>query len=692
VQETLSGRVGAPGVAVGTVLRWPRPAAAAGPRRAGTPEQERDALRAALRAVAERLDTAAAAAPGATAREVLLAQAAMVRDPALLERAEAVVAGGGDAATAVEKAAAGLAAGLAASGSQRIGDRAADVAEVGDLVAAALRQVAATGDRGGAEPAAALGGASLAGAELPSDAVVVAAELGPAATVELVRAGVLAFVLEASSPTAHTAILARTHGLPTVVQVGAAAALRDGLRVAVDGDAGAVHLDPDDALVTRLEERAAAVARRRAGRDLGTVELADGRSVALAANVGSAEQATTAASAGARRVGLLRTEFLFLERADLPDEDEQTSEYRTAVAALGGGRVVLRTLDVGGDKPLPALEQPPEPNPMLGRRGIRLSLHHPDLLDQQLRAMLRASDAGPVGIMFPMVATVEEVAAARAALERCRARLRTEGVPVGDDVTVGIMVETPAAVLTADALAEVVDFFSIGTNDLLQYTFAADRDNTDVSVLLDPLSPALLRAVRMVVDAAAARDVPVAVCGEAAADPHAQLLLVGLGVAELSMAAPALAATAENLERRSAVELTRLAERALALRTADEVRALLDELTMATGPAADTTVGTSTETTVEATTEPAEHAERTITIGRPDGLHARPASELCALVQQHASTVTVRHGGREADASSVLSLLTLAVDTGETITVTADGPDAGEVVAAITHLLARDAG
>jgi phosphoenolpyruvate-protein phosphotransferase len=608
-----------------------------------------------LREVAEQ-------AADETERDILRAQAAMAGDAELLRAADQLVTEGGlDAVTALRRAAGELSATLEGTASERIRARVADLEEIVRLVSAEL-----------------LPGRAI-GPSLPEQAVIVATDLGPAQTARLDRSRVCAFVLARSSPTAHTAILARTYGIPAVIQVGAGIEeLQGGMRVAVDGDAGTVHVEPDDALVAEIRERVAEQARDREGRSQrsGPAVLSDGRLIELAANVGSAEQARAAAGQGARRIGLFRTEFLFMERSDLPSEAEQEAEYRAAIDAMAGGRVVLRTLDVGGDKPLPTLKATAEPNPMLGRRGIRLGLHHPEVLSSQLRAMLRASTSGPIGIMFPMIADVDEVRAARALLERVREELVSEGVAVGDDVIVGIMVETPAAALTADVLSELVDFFSIGTNDLLQYTFAADRDNKDVSGMLDPLHPALLRAVRLVVQGAACNSVPVTVCGEAAGDPLAQLLLVGLGVDELSMVAPALADTRENLGSWSFLQLEALVERATAQHTASAVRSLLQS-------------DADTEHTAAASRSTQDDGSVTLelVIRNPEGLHARPANDIAELVLAHDSRVTIRSGERKADASSVLSLLTLGADTGDRVAVSVEGPDAQAVADGIATML-----
>jgi len=303
----------------------------------------------------------------------------------------------------------------------------------------------------------------------------------------------------------------------------------------------------------------------------------DGVPVRVAANVVGLADVGAAVSAGADGVGLLRTEFLFLEADHLPSEDEQELAYRAAAVALEGRPLVLRTLDLGADKPLPYLPREEERNPFLGLRGLRLSLRHPDLLAAQLRAALRVAADHDVRVMFPMVATVDELRRAREALDGAREALVAERVAVPERVPVGIMVEVPAAALLAEAFVPYVDFFSLGTNDLAQYTLAAERGNAEVATLADALHPAVLRLVERTVNAAAAGGLGVAVCGEVAGDPMAIPLLLGLGITELSMS-PARIALAKEAVRTTALARARsLAGQALKAASAAEVRRLFSE-------------------------------------------------------------------------------------------------------------------
>ncbi|MGQ9467499.1 MAG: phosphoenolpyruvate--protein phosphotransferase, partial [Anaerolineae bacterium] len=316
--------------------------------------------------------------------------------------------------------------------------------------------------------------------------------------------------------------------------------------------------------------------RRPAAPTDGPAVTRDGHRLLVAANVGTLEEARLAREVGADGIGLLRTEFLYLGRPTIPDEKVQYHSYRAILELFSHRPVVLRTLDVGGDKRLPGLELPPERNPALGLRAIRLSLARPELLRSQLRAALRAGADHHLNIMFPMVTTVAEVRAARALLEECRAELQAEGHPVAN-VAVGIMVEVPSAALMADRMAEEVDFFSIGTNDLSQYVMAADRTNAAVAPLADALHPAVLRLVRDVIAAAHARGKWVSLCGELAGDPLAIPILLGLGLDELSMSPTAIPQAKELIRSLTKEEADRIAQAALQQESAEAVRRLMRE-------------------------------------------------------------------------------------------------------------------
>jgi phosphocarrier protein FPr len=369
-------------------------------------------------------------------------------------------------------------------------------------------------------------------------------------------------------------VLARALGIPAVVGVGTRVlSLREGSLVAIDGGAGTAILDPPADLAERLVARGRERSERLRGLRAGAAEpavTADGVVIEVAANVGGPGEVAGAVEAGADGVGLFRTEFLFMDRDTLPDEHEQEAAYRAAAEALQGRPLLVRTLDAGADKPVPGLAQQREANPFLGVRGIRLGLARPELLLSQLRALCRVARDHPVRIMFPMIATLDELAAARAAVERAREQAEAERA-----MEVGIMVEVPAAALMAAALAEEADFFSIGTNDLTQYAMAADRGNERVARLNDPLHPAVLRLVDATARGARTKERWVGVCGEVAGDELATPLLLGLGVRELSMASPAIPAVKQAVRSTALDDARSIASRALACSTAAEVRALL---------------------------------------------------------------------------------------------------------------------
>ncbi|WP_224269153.1 phosphoenolpyruvate--protein phosphotransferase [Haloprofundus salinisoli] len=411
---------------------------------------------------------------------------------------------------------------------------------------------------------------------LPEGSVVFAERLTPSDTAQLDPEVVSGFVTATGGRTSHAAIFARSLALPAVVGVGDDLfAVEEGTDVVVDGDTGDVILDPSE--VTR----AAAAESDRAEVRHEPVATADGEPVEVAANVGQPAELEGTVEQGADGIGLYRTEFLFLERESPPDEEEQYETYVEALDAFPDGRVVVRTLDVGGDKPIPYLELPEEENPFLGERGIRRSLGvDAALFETQLRALLRAAadGAGDLAVMVPMVATVEEFESARETVESVAADLDAEGID-NETPEFGLMIETPSAAFMADEFAARADFLSIGTNDLTQYVMAASRGNERVSELHDPRYPPVLRAIARTVEGAEGTDAWVGMCGEMAGDPTLTELLVGLGLDELSMSAvtiPDVKANVAATERESA---SALAERTLRASTKREVERLITDTT-----------------------------------------------------------------------------------------------------------------
>jgi len=418
-------------------------------------------------------------------------------------------------------------------------------------------------------------------AELGGPGIVVAAELTPADTAGFDPAVVRGIATAMGGPTSHAAILARALGIPAVLGLGPGVlAVQEGTRLLLDGDQGSVQVAPGQAdlaaaeQAARQRQRARDRARQRAAEPAVT---ADGTRIEVAANAGSPEDVRHAVEAGADGIGLLRTEFLFLDAPRMPTEAEQAAVYAELAGILAGRPMIVRTMDVGADKPLPYLPRDAEPNPALGERGLRLGLARTDVLLPQLRAVLRVAAGHPVKLMFPMVATEQEVLAALGLVRQARDALAAEGVavPAGGAMEVGIMIEVPAAALTAARLAPAVDFFSVGTNDLTQYTLAADREVAAVAGLSDALHPAVLTLIGRAAEAAVGAGRWAGVCGELAADPLAVPLLLGLGVRELSVGPGAVATVKEIVRATDLAAAATLAAHALDLASADAVRDLV---------------------------------------------------------------------------------------------------------------------
>jgi phosphocarrier protein FPr len=408
---------------------------------------------------------------------------------------------------------------------------------------------------------------------LPDEPVIVVADdLTPSDTARLDPKRTLGICTASGGPTSHTAIIARSLDIPAVVGAGASLLeLPNGGIYILDGGGGKLYSEPSAADLESAQLFQSDLARQRDAEYETRYQPAltiDGHRVEVVANIGKAAEAERAVDAGAEGVGLMRTEFLFLERDTPPSEEEQYQAYTSMTSALNGLPLIVRTLDIGGDKVVPYLNLPREENPFLGVRGIRLCLRHPELFMPQLRAIYRASQTGPVKIMFPMIATLEDLRAAKAMAEQVRAEL--DAVPI----EIGIMVEVPSTALMANELAREVDFFSIGTNDLTQYALAIDRQHPALAKQADALHPAVLRLIDMTVRAAKLAGRWVGVCGGIAGDPRGAVILAGLGVAELSMSIPSVAAVKARLRQSSYAQAVALAKQALACTTADEVRQL----------------------------------------------------------------------------------------------------------------------
>ncbi|MBD2872422.1 phosphoenolpyruvate--protein phosphotransferase [Paenibacillus arenilitoris] len=412
-------------------------------------------------------------------------------------------------------------------------------------------------------------------ANLTEECVIIARDLTPSDTAQLNLDVVRGFITEVGSRTSHSAIMARSLEIPAIV--GAGASVRDipgRTLVVMDANEGLILFNPNDEQLEAYREKKRTDDLRRAElaqlKDRPTVSR-DGKRVELAANIGKLEDIQRALDSGAEGIGLFRTEFLYMGRGTLPSEEEQFASYKYALEKMNPKPVVIRTLDIGGDKELPYMELPKEANPFLGQRALRLCLDRPDLFRTQLRALLRASAYGNLKIMFPMIAVLEELLDAKKLLEEERAKLLAEGVRVSDKIEIGMMVEVPSAAVSADLFAPEVDFFSIGTNDLIQYTMAADRMNETVSYLYQPWHPSLLRLIRLVIQAAEKEGKWVGMCGEMAGDPNAIPLLLGLGLHEFSMSAGSILSSRELIGQLNRAEWSDHAIRALGMRGTREI-------------------------------------------------------------------------------------------------------------------------
>ncbi len=549
---SLSGLIAVPGFAVGRATRLERAEVEVSEAGAGL-AHERGELDRARRVVATRLQRLADVGGGAR-RDIVVAHLEFLTDPELDRAAQTELEAGKSAGFAWRSAVGGSIAALGTLNDARLRERIDDLRDIESHVLLALR--------GEARPMK---------IPLPEHAVLIAEELLPSELVALDRERLEAICLGGGGATSHVAILAAAMDVPMLVGLGAGlAGIADGARVIADAERGRLEFAPDEAALAAADAKVAArlgervAAQRLAARDCVT---ADGIRIEVFANVGGAADATSAVANGAEGSGLLRTEFLFLERTSPPDENEQYAAYQAVATALAGRPLVLRLLDVGGDKPLQYLPMPAEDNPAFGLRGIRTGLARPDLLRTQLRAALRVEPRAALRILIPMVTDVGEVRAVRAMIEEIRAEL---GRPAP---LIGAMIETPAAAVTAAVLVREVDFLSVGSNDLSQYTLAMDRGHADLAGRIDALHPAVLGLIDQACRAAAAARKPVAVCGGMAGDPLAVPVLLGLGVSELSVVPARIPATKALVSGLTLPACAALAREVLALASAADVRA-----------------------------------------------------------------------------------------------------------------------
>ena len=546
----------------------PDPAPPAAPALAGDAASEISALKQALltaRGQVELIRDKALQTAGAAAA-IFDAHLLLLDDPQYL--AEIVAAIGEEklsAVAAVDRVTASYAALFAAMEDEYMRERGADIKDIGERVRRCL-----------------LGLPPQGLAHLDSPVIVIAPDLSPSDTMTIDARYVKGFVTNSGGRTSHAAIIARTLEIPAVLGLGdITARLKSGDCVVIDGSAGTVIVDPDQEQQLfyrrkrqRFLDRQAAL-QQLAGLPAVTV---DGHRLEVSANIGAPRDIDAALAYGADGVGLFRTEFLYLEKNALPGEEEQFQTYKAAAEKLGRRPLIIRTLDIGGDKELPGLQLPAESNPFLGYRAIRICLDRRDLFKTQLRAILRAGAYGNLLLMYPMISGVAEVRAANAVLAEVKQELRQQGLAFDELIKVGVMIEVPSAAVTADSIIREVDFFSIGTNDLCQYTLAVDRLNEKVAGLYQPLHPAVLRLIKTAVDASHAHGKFTGMCGELAGEALAAPLLLGLGLDELSMNAASMPWVKQVIQRLSLAEASQTAAAALELETPEAVKAYLTDV------------------------------------------------------------------------------------------------------------------
>lgn len=557
-ESLLVGVAASPGLGVGAVFQLRETEIEVSDDPSGPPEHERVLLNRSVGASIRELEALVArlhAEADPSKAAIFAAHQELLEDPDLLDLAESSIAKGRSAASAWKRAYTVHADRLANLRNELLAARANDIRDVGRRVLSKLV------DR------------LEARREIPKGSILIAEDLTPSDTANLDRERVLGFCTTAGGATSHVAILARSLGLPAIAGIETRALdIPEGTRVILFGGRGQLKVSPSDELVAAVQEtQKKREARRQTHleRAAEPAQTTDGHRVEVAVNVGGVTEAEESVALGSEGVGLLRSEFLFLERTFAPTEEEQFQTYAAVAKAMGPERpVVIRTLDVGGDKPLPYLPIPVEENPFLGQRGIRVLLNRPEIFRPQVRAILRASEFGKVHIMFPMITTVAEFRAAKGVVREEEQKLGLSPVPVG------LMIEVPAAALCAEQLAREADFFSIGTNDLTQYTLAMDRGHPQLAAQIDGLSPAVLRLIKRTVEAAHANNCWVGVCGGIAGEPQAVPILVGLGVDELSVGLPLIPAVKARIREYSLQDCRALAEKALEMEDAGDVRAL----------------------------------------------------------------------------------------------------------------------
>ena len=497
--------------------------------------------------------------------EILEGHIAIIRDPFMGGEIENLIKANQCAEAAVDQICKMFIDMFSATGDDLTMQRAADVRDIRDGVIGIL-----------------LGVQEVKISDAPAGTVLVVKELTPSMTAGIKKENIVGIVTETGSQTSHSAILARALEIPAVLSVqGAVTQLSTDELIIVDGAKGDVITAPSEEQITEYTNKREAFLRER--RELesfrGKVTAgADGIEYELFCNIGTPKDAAKAVEADGEGVGLFRTEFLFMDRNQLPTDDEQFDAYKQASLILKGKPLIIRTLDIGGDKEIPYLGLAKEENPFMGFRAIRYCLKNRDMFKSQIKAILRASAFGDIRIMFPLITAVEELREGKALVEEAKADLKASGIAYDENIKVGVMTETAASGVIADLLAKEADFFSIGTNDLTGYTMAADRGNSDVGYLYSPMQPSVLRMIRRIIRCAAAENIPVGMCGEAAANPMMIPLLISFGLTEFSVSAPSVLRVRKNISKWTKAEADAIAEKVMAMTTEAEVTAYLESI------------------------------------------------------------------------------------------------------------------
>lgn len=555
------GIAGSPGIGIGTAVLVREPNLDISHVTFSGTESEQSRLESAIavftdktRAMAQRME----AEVGAHQAEILLGQVMMIEDPFMLEQMKDIIAQGRCAEAALDAVCGMYYEMFAAMDDELMRQRATDIQDMRSRILMEL-----------------LGQEAVDLSALPATAVVVAHDLTPSMTAGLKKGSIAGILTEVGGTTSHSAILARTMELPAVLSVaGVMDAVNPGDTLVIDGSEGTAILNPDPETLAKYDQKQKEYysARAALSQFVGKPTLtANGRKVLLYGNIGNPVEAEVVMEATGEGIGLFRTEFLFMDRDSLPTEEQQFEAYRRAAQIMEGREVIIRTLDVGGDKDIPYLGLEKEENPFLGFRAVRYCLAREDVYIPQLRTLVRASAYGDIKIMIPLVTGLEELRRVRALIADIQQELDQQGIRYNPDQKVGVMIETPAAALIADLLAQEADFFSIGTNDLTQYIMAADRGNRNVAGLGVPWQPSVLRAIRQIIQAAHAAGIPVGMCGEAAADPKLIPLLLAFGLDEFSVSASSVLAARKAIASWDDMQSQLLCDRIMTLATAEEV-------------------------------------------------------------------------------------------------------------------------